>query len=135
MVTAADTNCFLDILTNNEFAPAARLALADAVRRGPLIVSTVVYAELSPQFISRIELDHYLEKFGAEISEVDADVAFLAGQFSKQYRVRGGTRTRILADFLVAAHAQLCSDRLLTRDHRFFGEHFPNLKAIAPADL
>jgi hypothetical protein len=44
------------------------------------------------------------------------------------YKLRGGTRTRILADFLLAARAQLDSDHLLTRDDRFFTDAFPNLK-------
>jgi predicted nucleic acid-binding protein len=64
-----------------------------------------------------------------------SDAAFLAGNFFRDYLKRGGARTRILADFIVAAQAQLPADRLLTNDKRFYGTSFPNLKAISPEDL
>jgi predicted nucleic acid-binding protein len=66
---------------------------------------------------------------------VDEETAFLAGKFFREYKLRGGTRDRILPDFLIAAHAQLYADRLLTRDHRFFTGSFQGLIAVAPQDL
>jgi hypothetical protein len=41
----------------------------------------------------------------------------------------------VLADFIVAAQSQLCADRLLTTDNRFFGTSFPKLVSVSPADL
>jgi predicted nucleic acid-binding protein len=70
-----------------------------------------------------------------KLMPLSADAAFLAGGFYHAYRLRGGTRARILADFIVAAQAQLGADRLLTTDKRFFGSSFPKLLSVSPADL
>jgi hypothetical protein len=48
------------------------------------------------------------------------------------YRKAGGKRDRILADFLIGAHALHEADRLLTRDRGFYRLHFANL-VILPA--
>ena len=136
MVTAFDTNIFLDITDGPQVdATSTRLALKLAARHGPLVVSVVALAELSPRFTTRSARYSFLASFDVEVSNIDEEVAFLAGQFFKQYRLRGGTRTRILADFLIAAHAQLRADRLLTRDDRFFKDSFPGLVAVHPRDL
>ncbi len=80
-------------------------------------------------------MDEFLTEFEVKVTPLEVETAYLAGKFMWQYKKRGGARTRILADFLIAAHAQLHSDRLLTRDNRFFTEAFPQLKAVVPEDL
>lgn len=42
--------------------------------------------------------------------------------------VASGPRERILPDFLVGAHAVLSTDAFLTRDRRFYGTYFPELR-------
>ena len=48
-----------------------------------------------------------------------------------QYKKAGGKRERILADFLIGAHAQIHADRLLTRDRGFYKKYFKHLKIIS----
>jgi len=136
MVTAVDTNIFLDITSGGEFVRnESALALENAAESGPVVISTVCYSELSVSFRIKAALDQFLRGLKVRTDDLDAATAFLAGQFQREYKLRGGSRTRILADFLIAAHAQLHADRLLTRDSRFFSDSFLELKAVAPHDL
>lgn len=43
-------------------------------------------------------------------------------------------RTRILADFLIGAHAQKQATGLLSRDRGFYRKHFPALNLYDPTE-
>lgn len=59
--------------------------------------------------------------------------AELSGSAWRAYRRQGGARQRVLADFLIGAHATLHADRLLTRDRGFYRPYFQGLAVIDPA--
>ncbi len=136
MTTAVDTNIFLGILIGGASeASLSRAALATCKSQGRLVTSVVCYAELARQFATRRDLDEFLREPECRVQPLDAAAAFLGGQYFMQYRARGGEKTRIIADFLIAADAQLNADRLLTNDRRFFGQNFPQLSVIGPDAL
>jgi predicted nucleic acid-binding protein len=136
MTTAVDANIFLDLLTGPHLqAISADTALISAKRSGALCVSIICYAEISRNFRSMDETDEFFDLLSCRVDALERDVAFLAGQHYDRYKQRGGVRNRILADFLIGAHAQVKANRILTRDAQFFGPNFPRLKAVRPEDI
>jgi predicted nucleic acid-binding protein len=57
---------------------------------------------------------------------------FIAGKTFYRYRTAGGTRTGVLPDFFIGAHAQVAQWLLLTRDVRRYRTYFPEVALIAP---
>ena len=129
MITAVDTNVLLDLFrTDSRFHSLSREWLRRAYDRGAVIVCDLVYAELVPAFPSRASLDGALREIGAALSPIDSSIAYEAGVRWKQYRAAGGSRERIITDFLIGAHAVATADSFLTRDRGVFSAYFPELK-------
>ena len=134
MITALDTNILLDVFAPDErFGPPSRDRLEAAYNAGGIIVCDVVYAELVPGFGDRAALDGALRAVNAHLSPIDSAIAWEAGVRWKRYRRAGGPRTRILADFLIGAHALVAADVFLTRDRGFYDTYFPDLMQAPPA--
>ena len=129
MITAVDTNVLLDILIpSDQHGPQSKAWLVAAYDAGAIVVSDIVYAELVPSFRDRAALDGALQEIGATPSPIDSSIAYEAGLRWKRYRSAGGSRERIITDFLIGAHALSAADVFLTRDRGFFSTYFPELK-------
>ena len=132
MITFVDTNILLDVfLPDPEFGKRSSSALEKAYSQGSLVINEIIYAELAPQFERQGLLDEVLGKLGIRTVVIDTETAFLAGRVWKEYRRSGGKRNRILADFLIGAHARLRADGLLTRDRGFYKKYFKGLTLLA----
>ena len=135
MITAIDTNILLDILVPNEdFYEASVNLLQESAAEGSLVISDIVYAELCIHFESQRECDAFLESVEIRVQALVRESHFLASRVWRTYRQQGGKRTRILADFLIGAHAQKQATRLLSRDRGFYRNLFPALKVYDPAE-
>lgn len=129
MITAVDTSVLLDVfLADERYGPRSKQRLREAYDAGALVVCDVVYAELAPAFADREALDSALREINVTLTPLDASIAWDAGRRWLRYRHAGGPRERILADFLIGAHAAAAADRFLTRDRGFYGTYFPELK-------
>lgn len=58
---------------------------------------------------------------------------FRAGKAFREYRRRGGTKSGVLPDFFIGAHAEVAGLCLLTRDAGRYRSHFPDVDLIAPS--
>jgi predicted nucleic acid-binding protein len=109
----------------------------DALRRAAdehvLVINPVIYAEVSMGFGTIEALDEALPEAFYRREDVPYPAAFLAGRCFLDYRRRGGTRTGVLPDFLIGAHAAVAGYGLLTRDATRVRTYFPRLRVIAPA--
>lgn len=134
MKTAVDTNILLDIQSAStpEHEYRSYLALRKCLEQGQVVASVVVYAELSADFPSRRELDKFLAAMEVEVELISTEAAFFAGQTFALYKSSGGTRQRILADFLIAGHAARQAGRLLSRDRGFYRKYFRGLAVVEP---
>lgn len=57
---------------------------------------------------------------------------FQAGKTYRRYRAAGGTKTGVLPDFFIGAHAMATGMPLLTRDARRYRTYFPMVSLITP---
>lgn len=128
MITAVDTNVLLDVFVPDErWGRQSADRLRSAYASGAVVVCEVVYAELVPAFGDRAELEEALAQLNVTISPLNSAIAYEAGVRWMRYRRAGGSRTRILPDFLIGAHALAAADTFLTRDEGFFATYFPDL--------
>lgn len=133
MITAVDSNVLIDVLhADPQFGPPSTEAMRRCSREGALIACAVVWAEVGSQFATSAAVGAALERLGIEFDPLTRDIALDAGAAWWRYRSRGGTRDRIVADFLIGAHADRHADRLLTRDRGFYRTYFRRLSVLDP---
>ncbi|PYV97940.1 MAG: PIN domain nuclease [Acidobacteria bacterium] len=135
MTTAVDTNVVIALWDKDSaLSLAAQTALDTAFNRGTLVAAAPVFAELiAAPGRSEAFVNSFFEETGIGIDgELPEQVWRLAGRAFQAYAERrrkqrdAGAR-RILADFLIGAHALTNGCRLLTLDDRLYRSSFPTL--------
>ncbi|MBT5707762.1 MAG: type II toxin-antitoxin system VapC family toxin [Verrucomicrobia bacterium] len=134
MKTAIDSSALLSIFNGEAKADAWIRILIEARRQGQLVICDVVYAELSPAFRSKSQLDGAIKKLGIVFESTSVEAAWKAGAVFRSYREAGGPRTFLIPDFLIAAHALVHADQLLAFDRGYLRRYFKSLKVIFPDD-
>lgn len=133
MITAVDTCVLLDVFTADPtFGPASRDRLAECLAVGAVLACAVVWAETSAVFPRPESAEAAMATLGAAFSPLERRSADRAGEAWRNYRKRGSSQQRMVADFLIGAHASLQADQLLTRDRGFYRSYFPDLTVIEP---
>ena len=132
-VTLVDTNVLLDLVTDNpDWSEWSLAHLEQAALAGPIVINDVVYAETSIRYERMEDLDEMLDQAMIEVAATPRPALFLAGKVFQRYRMAGGTRTGVLPDFFIGAHAAVQGWRLLTRDVGRYRSYFPKITLIAP---
>ncbi len=83
-----------------------------------LVINPVIYDELSLTFSTVEALDASVGRFANPCGRDAQARAVFGGQAFVQYRRQGGTKTNVLADFFIGAHAAVAGLPVLTRDVR-----------------
>jgi predicted nucleic acid-binding protein len=135
VITAVDTSVLLDVFIDDPtFRKRSLAALRQSLADGQLVACEIVWAEIAAAFADPAVAQRALEAIPVTFSEIDMQSAARAGAAWRAYRQRGGTRERIISDFLIGAHAARRADRLLTRDRGFHRLAFKELKILDPTN-
>ncbi|MFC4427221.1 type II toxin-antitoxin system VapC family toxin [Deinococcus navajonensis] len=137
MTTAVDTNVLSALLRAEPGAAELADQLWNAQRRGPLLIHATVFAELIAAPGERAEgLDAFLGTTGIVVDwATPRSVWELAGLGFGEYAGRrrasgGGLPRRLLADFIIGAHALELGATLYTLDPDPYRLSFPALKLL-----
>jgi predicted nucleic acid-binding protein len=134
VITAVDTSVLLDVFTADPvFGPRSREALRGALAGGNALACSVVWAEVGAAFGDASAAATAMSGIGVGFDELDQHASLEAGQAWRTHRALGGTRQRVVADFLIGAHAASAADRLLTRDRGFYRAYFGALTVVDPS--
>lgn len=134
MISAIDSSVILDVVTDDSrFAAASERALRQAMHEGKLVVCENVLAEIYPAFGDRPLFEEFLGDWQLEFAPSSQQSASLAGVHFATYLGRGGKKGRVVADFLIGAHAQTHADRLVARDRGYLRDYFVGLSVLDPS--
>ena len=97
-----------------------------------IIVSSVVLSEVRSFFPTDVQCMKAFRALELRHSVLGEEAALLAGKIFRSYRSKGGPRTTILPDFLIAAHASIQADALATVDRGYLRSYFPSVRLLKP---
>lgn len=133
MITAVDSSVVLDVLlADPAHAEKSEGALRQALLQGQLIVCESVLAEIFPALGDRDRVHQFLADWQIDFVPSNEESAMLAGEMFLRFLKRGRERKRIVADFLIGAHASVHADRLLARDRGYLRDYFASLNVVDP---
>jgi predicted nucleic acid-binding protein len=134
VITAVDTSVLLDIFgADKKFGRGSAEALRACLSQGSVIACDVVWAETAASFPASEAAATAMSLLRVDFSPTDAAVSLIVGEAWRAYTRAGGTRERVIADFLIGAHAAARADRLLTRDRGFYRRYFKGLQVVDPS--
>jgi predicted nucleic acid-binding protein len=135
--TALDTNVLSALWSGEPSSEEIEEALFDARNDGGLVICAPVYCELiahpsaSRDFVhefladTSIVVDFALDE---QIWQRTASAFALYAQ--RRRKSRAGSPKRMLVDFLIASHALLRADRLMTLEKNRYERDFPKLRLM-----
>jgi predicted nucleic acid-binding protein len=137
MRTALDTNILSSIWSGAPSATTVAAQLSKFRAEGALVICAPVFVELSAIPGMNVQT---VRKALAETAitidfDLEEDVWMLAAESFAAYAMRrrrsgGGSPKRLLVDFVIASHALLKADRLMTRDAARYNLDFPKLNLV-----
>jgi predicted nucleic acid-binding protein len=133
MTTFLDTNVLIYLLDiSSPFHNWAKKIVQRRRAEGPLIISDIVYSEISVSLNSVQETDKAISLLAVERMRFSTAALFRAGKALAEHRRRGGTRTSMLSDFLIGAQAETAGAPLATANRGDFRSYFPSVVLILP---
>ena len=137
MRTAIDANIISSIWSNEPTAKQVVEQLEMARQEGVLLISPFAFAELlAHPNMTAGDVHSFLDATGVVIDyKLEEKVWSIAGLRYARYAVRcrqttGEGPRRLLADFLIGAHALVQAERLLTLNPKRYSQDFQELRLL-----
>jgi predicted nucleic acid-binding protein len=137
MKTALDSHILSALWSNEPSALRIETELKAARAFGSIVISGPVYVEIMAHpLVSPAFVEQFLSETGIQIEfDLDARIWRKAAEAFSAYAQRrrrsgGSSPKRLLPDFLIAAHALLRADRLMTLDPGRYQQDFPELRLV-----
>ena len=132
MRSAVDSSIVLDILLDDREHAETSIALLERhLLKGPVAICPVAYCEAAASIHPPLRFLTIVRQMGLVYDDFDPEICTLAAQMWRDYRKQGGPRQRVLADFLIGAHALRRAECLLSRDRGFYRGYFQGLEVIS----
>jgi len=98
-----------------------------------LLINPIIFSEFSIACDSIELVRQRLALFRVELVELSETALFSAGRaFYKYRRNHQGTKSNVLPDFFIGAHAEDLAVPIITRDIARFRTYFPKVELISP---
>ena len=137
MRTAVDTNVLSAIWGRESNAHLLSRELAEARRAGSVVICGPVFAEaMACPGATEAFIRNFLDQTGVQVAfDLGEDVWTESGRrFTRSVERKRRSQVpkhepkRVLADFMIGAHALLHADQLMTLDQKRYRKDFPELK-------
>jgi len=99
-----------------------------------LVINEIIFSEIASGFQTIDEQHAMIAKLQLGLERLPLEACHRAGVAFAEYRRRGGSKQRMLPDFLIGAHALCTGGTLVTRDRKGFASYFPELDIIDPME-
>ena len=137
MRTALDTNVLSALWSGEPLAARIAISLGEARAQGGLVVCAPVFAELlAHPAVTQDFVEEFLRETGITVDFTLDETVWrqsakgFAAYAQRRRRSGGASPKRLLVDFVIASHALLHADRLMTLDAKRYSHDFPKLKII-----
>jgi predicted nucleic acid-binding protein len=128
-----DTNVLLDVVEEDpRWAAWSQDRLDAAGATDTLAINPIIYSELSMAFARIEELEAVIGDAALTVEAIPREALFLAGKAFLRYRRSRGTKSSVLPDFYIGAHAAVMQWSILTRDVSRYQTYYPTVPLITP---
>jgi len=128
-----DTCIITDLASpNSEWFEWSASTLEKLDTNNTFIINPIIYTECSVGFTTIEEVESLFDALGFAIQPIPKEALFLAGKAFLQYKKRKGSKTNVLPDFFIGAHAAVMGYPLISRDKGRFSTYFPSVELIIP---
>jgi predicted nucleic acid-binding protein len=128
-----DTNVVVDVWQRDaEWSAWSVAQLRAQSQVHELGINPIIYAELSLSYESIESLDARVADLELALLELPRSALFLAGHAFRKYRRAGGSKSGVLPDLFIGAHAAVLGCAILTRDAARYRSYFPTVKLLTP---